>query len=429
MRHRVHAGYTLLLPLREGSEAAARAWLADANLPFERSASTHFATITILDADEYRKQPLPATLLFATSFCGPLEDHLHELVEVMSPQLRQLLAHCVGFEGDLEAFLAKNRHSDCFYSGMQNLSPEDVRKHAQLREAIETWLGAGNVTGHPVQVRHQIQRFVRSRADLRWALEPEVVAPGTWSAQHWRSIAIAKVAIPVVGLTVAGLILRPWITGAAWLALLLIIGGVLFNLRLGEVAQEYVSVRGADARARELAATQNRPVINEFVIAGRIKEEGVMRPVFLRAALWLVAWLVQGIPKLRVPMEIPTVATARWIAADRGRRLVFISNYTNAADAYVRDFIDFPTGARDINLSFGFGRGYPKTYWLLNEGAATDPNAFSYVVAEHQSAAAYWYRGPYANLSIDNIRINQQLRAGLVGELDKEAARAWLHLL
>ncbi len=431
MRHRVHAGYTLLLPLRAERVKAAAAWLAGAALPFDRCGSTHFATITILDADEYRKQPLPATLLFATSFCGPADAHVDELVQAMGSELRELFANCERFSAthDLAEFITKNRHSDCFYSGMQNISPDDVSRHAKLREVIEQWLGAGNITGTAVKVRARIQEFVRSRDDLKWALEPDRVAPGTWIAMHWRTLTIVATLVPIAGLSIAGLFYHPAIVGAVWLAVVLLVVAVVFSIRLSEDEQTYVSTRQPDEKVRALAATQNRPVINEFVIAGRIKEEGVMRPMVLRAALWLVAWLVQGIPRWRTPMEIPTVATARWIAADRGRRLIFISNYTNAAEAYVRDFIDFPTGARDINISFGFGRGYPKTRWILNGGAATDPNAFAYVVGEHQRPAAYWYRGPNANLSIDNIRLNRQIRAGLVGTLAEREAQEWLHLL
>jgi hypothetical protein len=187
-------------------------------------------------------------------------------------------------------------------------------------------------------------------------------------------------------------------------------------------------MRQPDPHVRELAVTQNRPVINEFTIAGPIKEEGTLRPLFLRLSLWIVARLAEGVPWLRSGIDIPTVATARWIAADRGRRLIFISNYTNAAEPYVRDFIDVPDGAMRINLTFGFGRGYPKTEWVVEGGALTDPNGFIYVVTENQRPTAFWY-GPYRDMSIDNIKINRKIREGLFANLDEAGAQAWLHLL
>jgi len=141
-----------------------------------------------------------------------------------------------------------------------------------------------------------------------------------------------------------------------------------------------------------------------------------------------VVRLAEGIPRVYGPIVIPTVATARWIAADKGRRLIFISNYTNAAEGYVRDFIDTEAGAKNINLSFGFGRGYPKTRWIMKEGAITDPNAFGYVVTANQRRTAFWY-GRYNDISIDNITINRKIREGLFGPKNESEAQTWLHLL
>jgi len=153
-----------------------------------------------------------------------------------------------------------------------------------------------------------------------------------------------------------------------------------------------------------------------------------MRPLVLRLSMWIVARIAEGIPGLRGGIDIPTVATARWIAADKGRRLIFISNYTNSAEPYVRDFIDVPEGAQRINLTFGFGRGYPKTEWVVNGGALTDPNGFIYVVTHNQHETGFWY-GRYPDMSIDNIKINRRIREGLFAKLDEDEERAWLELL
>ena len=125
-----------------------------------------------------------------------------------------------------------------------------------------------------------------------------------------------------------------------------------------------------------------------------------------------------------------TVATARWIVADGGKRLMFISNYTNEGKAYVRDFIETPGGAKRINLSFGFGTGYPKTRWVAWGGALDDPNAYLYSLAENQLPTLFWY-GPYRDTSIDNIKRDRKLREGLFDESfdDPIAAQKWLHLL
>jgi hypothetical protein len=451
--HRVNAGYTLLLPLVADRVDAASALLAafdkqPQQLPFAKSSTTHFATVTILPAQTYRDEPLPATLLFATSFCGPASIHVKELVQVMGARLRQVFEHCVGFpagcsDHELEEFIVAHRHGDTFYSGMQNLSPDNVRQHYQLREAIESFIdreqASGGLTGGALAVKRKIADHVKSRPELAWAQESFAPPPGTWLALHWRTLIVGAIAVPfLAALVVCSLLcwfahcatLCTFIT-CGWIVVGLVLAlafALVLSIRIAERAQTYVADRQPDALVRELAATQNRPVINEFTIVGPTKEEGPLRPLVLRVLLWIVARLAEGIPGLHAPIEIPTVATARWIAADRGRRLVFISNYTNAADSYVRDFIDVEAGAKNINLSFGFGRGYPKTRWILDDGAITDPNAFSYVVTANERPTAFWY-GPYRNISIDNIRINRQIREGLFADHDEAAAQAWLLLL
>lgn len=440
--HKVHAGYTLLVRLRADRIADAAAWLARPDpLPFERSTTTHFATVTIVPAQHYGDEELPATLLFATSFCGPADVHVAELVKLMGPQLCELFEHCEGFQrDDLEQFIKENRHSDAFYSGMQNLSPEDVQRHHALRTEIEDFIdrqqALGGLAGNAVGVRHQIQSHIRAHPDFAWAQQPFAPPPAVWLARHWRWLVLLGVTLSAAGVllisTLGALFSVSLRTVAVdgWIGVA-VVAAVAYGLFRAicneEDEQTYVTSRQPDGAVRDLAATQNRPVINEMTIAGPVKE-GRVRPLVLRLALWAVERAVEGFPKLRDPLTIPTVATARWIAADGGRRLIFISNYTNAAEGYVRDFIDTEAGAENINLSFGFGRGYPKTRRIFKEGAITNPNAFGYVVTENQHPTAFWY-GRYTDISIDNITINRAIREGLFGPMTETEAQTWLHLL
>jgi len=221
--------------------------------------------------------------------------------------------------------------------------------------------------------------------------------------------------------------------GIAVVAFVLFVGLLWITIHDAESKQKYVSERPPNARALELAATQLRPVINEFTLGGPIKEEGTLRPIFLRLMLWVVARVVEGVPGLRWKelnegISIPTVATARWIAADRGRRAMFISNYTNDGEPYVRDFIETKAGAMRINLSFGFGYGFPKTEWILCGGALVNPNAYLYSLSENTLPTLFWY-GPYRDISIDNIKVNRKIREGLFADYNEAKARDWLLLL
>ena len=450
--HKLNAGLTVLVPLKPDSVAAASELLAklheeQARLPFAESTTTHFATITVVPAQKYCDEVLPATLLFATSFCGPTRAHVNEVVRLIGDGLREVLQHCEGFAAgcsndDLEEFLLDHRRGDTFYSGMQHLSPECVRRHRELRDAIQAYLDErqerGDLRGTPGDLRREIQDYVKSRADLAWAQEPFKPTFGTWLAFYWRSLVVEGIVAVLLLCTVARLFVHSsvlgvivacgWIAVAAFLVFIVIL---IAEIRDAEPHQAYVSARPSDERARMLAATQTRPVINEFTLGGPIKPEGVLRPMFLRLSLWVIARVaegVPGIPYLNTGINIPTVATARWIVADRGRRLMFISNFTNEGKAYVRDFIETRGGAMRINLSFGFGTGYPKTEWIVQGGALTDPNAYLHSLCENQLPTLFWY-GPYRDISIDNIKVNRKIREGLFGDCTEREAQTWLHLL
>ncbi len=469
--HKVNAGFTVLLPLRpERVESAAAlleqmhanqpheqsrvnpvrasASLAQATttiLDFSRSTTTHFATVTVIPAQRYVDELLPATLMFATSFCGPARAHVDELVVVMGEGLRAIFAHVDGFDPDcsddeLEWFLLKNRTGDTFYSGMQNLAPEDVWRNRTLRMEIEAFIDRhqpiGGLSGSPGDVRAAIREYVTSRPDLAWAHESCEPPFFAWALYHWRSLAVEAGVLGLVAATVAWLVAGGAILGTlvaiGWglvVAFSVLVLVMLVSIREAEDEQTYISTRPADERARLLASTQTRPVINEFTLAGPIKTEGSLRPLFLRISLWVIARVAEGVPflpGLGDGINIPTVATARWISADGGKRLMFISNYHNEGKAYVRDFIETPSGAVRINLSFGFGTGYPKTRWVAFGGALDDPNAYLYSLAENQLPTLFWY-GPYRDISIDNIKRDRKIREGLFD--DRIDAQKWLHLL
>jgi hypothetical protein len=446
--HKVNAGLTLLLPITPTGVAATRQLLTASNkdqtrLPFDHVWTTHFATITIIPAQEYGFEPLPITLLFATSFSGPVEDHVRELVQVMAPRLREVFRHCEGFvfncsDALLAEFILENRQPDTFYSGMQHLSRKDVLQHRYLRDELETYLDThqASLPASARAIQRDLQTFVRSRDDLAWADQPFAPPRSAWLALYWRSLIVLAIAVPfLVALVVCSLLavfvpevrMAAAVLGIIFGGVVVTIGGMLLAVRQAEQEQTFVAGRQPDADVRTLAAMQNLPVINQFTIAGPVKE-GYIRPLFLRLAMWVVARLAEGVPKLYTAINIPTVATARWIPADRGRRLIFISNYTNAAEPYVRDFIDAKDGAKNINLTFGFGRGYPKTEWIMGGGALTDPNGFIYVVTANQYETHFWY-GPYRDMSIDNIKLNRKIREGLFADHDEEQAQKWLHLL
>jgi hypothetical protein len=98
--HSVHAGYTVIARLEENTADTVSALLVEMRahperLPFEACATTHFATCTVLPAQLYEDEELPACLMIATSFCGPADVHENELVQVAGSGLRELLQYAI----------------------------------------------------------------------------------------------------------------------------------------------------------------------------------------------------------------------------------------------------------------------------------------------------------------------------------------------
>lgn len=441
--HTVHAGFSFVCPVTPEGEVEARKVLRRmrerADEVFARAPSTHFINGDVLPAQMRGKRELPATLLFLTSYWGPTRTHLDELVAVAGKDLRELFSHCRdapeprSSDADLIAYMVRHRRPDTFYSGMHHVTHRDVRDEQRLRREIEGYVdrnAAAFARLGPLEVRSKIQEFVRSQPALATASQPPTRTRWDRLVMH-RHVLVLGVFAVLLGLaTVGSALTRSSALDVAartgWISFAAVIG-VLVSLfvLMGYYEWRYddfVAPRQPDGKVKLLEQTQLNPVINEMIVAGPIKL-GFWRPLFLRVALWIVARYVTT-----AKITIPTVATARWLAIDGGKRLVFVSNFTNMAEGYVRDFIDIRNGALRINLVFGWGHGYPKTLFSIGKGAAADSNGFIHVVHMQQRVTDFWYC-PYKDLSIDNITRNRKLREELFDDKEKEQAQQWLRLL
>jgi hypothetical protein len=110
---------------------------------------------------------------------------------------------------------------------------------------------------------------------------------------------------------------------------------------------------------------------------------------------------------------------------DKGQRILFLSNYDGSLESYMDDFIN--KVAWGLNAVFSNGVGYPKTNWLVLEGA-NDEQAFKAFLQKHQIPTQAWYTA-YGWLTARNIDNNTRLRAGLYGEKEEQDAAMWLQRL
>lgn len=266
-------------------------------------------------------------------------------------------------------------------------------------------------------IRRAIQEHIKSKGEeFNWALKPYKKKLSDYLNIYGPPV----IAVPIIIFFLVSPVLLLFRRKLIFLVPTLILLALLIVILYIEAGKHQVASRLSDKDMRLKAATQNHPVINELTAVGVVKK-GFFRRLIFRAVLRIVS-LFTGI------ITIPTVATARWIAADKGRRLVFISNYSNTANSYVRDFIDSRSSAKGINLLFGHGEGFPKTRMLLSGGALDNPEGFMNVFHQNQKITQFWYC-PTQNMSVDNIKNNRRIRNGLFKKMNLEAVEKWLQYL
>jgi hypothetical protein len=122
---------------------------------------------------------------------------------------------------------------------------------------------------------------------------------------------------------------------------------------------------------------------------------------------------------------VHTIHFARWVMLDDNRRVVFISNYDGSLESYMDDFIN--KVGFGLNVVFSNGIGYPRTNWLVVDGAR-DEQTFKYFLRRHQMPTQVWYDA-HSGLTAFDLQNNSRIRQGLESSMTDEEAREWVQLL
>jgi hypothetical protein len=421
MPHQV--ALTIVAPVAEGHTGALTRALgdlgADPKLPFDELPGLHFARLFVLEETrDLSGTPIPAQLVFLSDVDSSAGPYLPAFVEAFGDRLDDIFGHCVGYPaagargpaGRL-AFLMNHRvGAAAAYVNTVGRSLEQVRHEMELREAIEDFFGrSGGPSGStPAEIRAAIQEFVFEEPSLAWARRP-ARPPELW----WRMKELAHAIV-------------------APLVLLLLLPLVLVGLLVWIVAlrlHERSDVPEHDAppdpgRLELLTAMEDHVVQNPFTAVGFVKP-GPFRRWTLQAVLAAVSYGIRHVFNRGRLSGIRSIHFARWVFIDDRRRLFFASNYDGSMESYMDDFID--KVAWGLNAVFSNGHGYPRTNWLVRDGAK-DEEAFKYYLRAHQILTPVWYSA-YPGLTAVNVENNAAIRAGLYGGMTNEEAAAWLRRL
>ena len=427
MPHQV--ALTIRARIRPGQDGALKHLLtsmadpaANRAIPFERLGTTHFARLFVLDEvdaapDGSAGAVIPASLVYMSDIDAPVWRHLVALVRIGGARLDAVFGHCEGWPSSSAgtwprvAWLRARRiKTDVVYVNTVGRSVAQVHDERRLRQAIEEFLDGSQAEwpgSDPVKIHAAVRKFVAGRPDLRWALQP---ARGPGLAFQVRS------KLHKVGGALLVLLFSPLL-----LALLPLWAVLLRRHERRDVPDEPVSP--SRERLRELADLEDHVMQNPFTAVG-VAKPGRFRFLTMLAVLRLVNYFTRHVFNRGSLTRVRSIHFARWVAIDDRRRLIFASSYDGSLESYMDEFID--KVAWGLNAVFSNGVGYPRTRWLVLDGA-NDERAFKAFLRNRQIPTHVWYSA-YDELSTTNIENNAAIRAGLTGaEAPSRAkAEAWL---
>ena len=158
---------------------------------------------------------------------------------------------------------------------------------------------------------------------------------------------------------------------------------------------------------------------------------GTLKPGwFRRSTLIFVLWIVSYTTR-HIYTHGFSRASARSTSRDgpsstTSSRLLFASNYDGSLESYMDDFIN--KVAFGLNVVFTNGVGYPRTRWLILDGAK-DEQKFKHFIRRHELPTEVWYNATPGLTAVEKERNSRIRRRPEQPAMTDAEAREWLRLL
>jgi hypothetical protein len=384
------------------------------HIPFSDLQPLHFASLVLHHDPSYG-----AYFVFENNFDGSLDPYLEDLYAHASEGLHSIYSCCRDYPAasaaDKSQLLSYLRahvvHPNAYHIGNVGRSVERTRQESDLRDGLENFLddvvSQGNI-GSPGLIRQAIQSFVQSQPIFAWALDAQ---PRQTATEHFLPRLRTVIAV------VIALVLLPLLIPFA------IVWAVI--LRWTETHEPPPLDLDVKAHVRELVKDEDRThIVQNHMVSITTVKPGVFRRVTLWGMLWLVNLIARTSDKGEL-LGIPSIHFAHWSMIDKGRRLLFVSNFDGSWENYLDDFID----RASIGLTGIWSNtvGFPKARWLVLDGAR-DGSRFKAYARDSQTHTNVWYSA-YKQLTVQTIDNNSAIREDLFPSLDDAATRNWLRRL
>ena len=177
------------------------------------------------------------------------------------------------------------------------------------------------------------------------------------------------------------------------------------------------------AKVREIAKRENDPNCeqNHFLSISPLKP-GWFRKLTLGIALWGIELVVSRAFRPGYIVNMGTIHFARWFRPPGSERLVFLSNYDGSWESYLEDFVT--KAYLGQNAAWSNAVGYPRTKWLMDDGAQ-DGDRFKRWVRCQQQPTQFWFNR-FSHLTADQMRNNAVIAWELARATTDSQARGWL---
>ena len=394
-------------------------------IPFSQFRQLHVARLVIIELQtgddiksyDVKPRPWPATLVLLGDCDGPGENFIAELAVRADPGLRKIFSHCRDFDADSEILyqwmIKRNKKPAANYINWVGRTVEQIHEEATLHEKLSKKLKSLVTEEYPrtaEQIHQALLEFVDDELKNRRLTLTEIPkTPFLW----WLGNLIHKISVPVLLLIFSPL-------------LLLLSPLIVFRLRDLERSDPEIMPRPDPEHIASLAQSEDRLVTNQFSAFGDVKP-GMFRKSLILFFLYLLDYSARHVYNRGFLTRVKTIHFARWVLLDNQNRLLFASNYDGDLESYMDDFIN--KVGWGLNLVFSNGVGWPRTRWLIKEGAEHEQR-FKYFLRRHQYHTDVWYKA-YPDLTTVDLARNSRIRQGLKysGFKNELEAQQWLSLI
>ncbi|MHB9005540.1 MAG: hypothetical protein ACYDC1_01265 [Limisphaerales bacterium] len=450
LRWRSPASWTALLPLPGADEDPVRVRLKALDPAFiaalSRVDGVHFFRLVVVPPVVSAGQGV--RLLLNVVHDGMPAGHLSALCDAVGPLLLEAMAEAKvpGGLAGLPEYLHRHRvKENTFFIGAVGKTVLEIRREQEVRERLEELVDRQDVTGEAARFATIEARRQALRAELALRFPGPHGRSGDPMAAVGRGLDLLLTFLffPIIGVLgrdlaetvnrTKGRVRRAlaWILcGVWWVYGALFTGLAMALVRVLEWIETDVEAPLPDEeQLARLENAEDRIPRNELTVWFPVRNTWIGR----RLLAVILFGSERGVRHFWTQGRLAgaeNIHYARLLQVDKGRHLIFMSDYEGAFDRYIDHFVGVGGHSRAVVPISSRLEGCPKTRWLyLQEDPPRFRRRWRNLIRLHQLKAIVWYSA-YPFLSANEILANARLWDGLWAErLDEEDARAWARLL